>query len=87
MKCLKTEINDDEDNKNDNKRFFYRNIQTIDLNHYRGQTFDSFLDYAFHQKNNSIYKEKSKAKILNYNYELEQTIPLNLEILLIFMNN
>ena len=87
MKCLKTEINDDEDNKNDNKRFFYRNIQTSDLNHYRGQTFDSFLDYTFRQKKNSIYKEKSKAKILNYNYELEQTISLNLEILLTFMNN
>ena len=87
MKCLKTEFNDEEDNKNDNKRFFYRNIQTSDLNHYRGQSFDSFLDYTFRQKKNSIYKEKSKAKILNYNYELEQTISLNLEILLTFISN
>jgi len=87
MKCLKTEYNDDEDNKNNNNRFFYRNVQTTDLNHYRGQSYDNFLDYTFRQKKYSIYKEKSKAKILNYNYELEQTISLNLEILLTFMNN
>jgi len=87
MKCLKTEYNDDEDNKNDNKRFFYRNVQTTDLTHYRGQSYDTFLDYTFRQKKNSIYKEKSKAKILNYNYELEQTISINLEILLTFINN
>lgn len=84
MKCLKTEYNDDEDNK---KRYFSRNIQTTDINHYRGQSFESYLDYTFRQKKNSIYKEKNKTKILNYNYELEQTISLNLEILLTFIKS
>ena len=88
MKSLKTEINvEDEENDANNKRYFYRNIQTTDINHYKSQSFDIFLDYTFRQKKNYIHKAKNKTKLLNYCYELEQTVSLNLEILQTFIDN
>lgn len=88
MKNLKTEYNDEENDKN-NKKYFYKPIQTTNLGHYKSQSLplDFFLDYAFRQKRNIISKEKNKVKLINYSYELEQTVSLNLEILLSFMNN
>jgi hypothetical protein len=88
MKSLKTEINvEDQENDANNKRYFSRNIQTTDINHYKSQSFDIFLDYAFRQKKNFIYKSRNKTKLLNYSYELEQTISLNFEILQTYIDN
>jgi len=88
MKSLITEINvDDEENDRNNKRYFYRNIETTDVNHLKCQSFDFFLDYTFRQKKNFISKVKNKTKMLNYCYELEQTISINLEIMQTFINN
>ena len=88
MKSLKTEYNAEE-NDNNGKKFFYRGTQTTDLNHYKSQstTLDIFLDYTFRQKRNIKYKEKNKQKLTNYGYELEQTVSLNLDILLSFISN
>ena len=84
MQSLKTEYID---NDNDNKKYFYKGIQTT--NHYKSQStsLDIFLDYAFRQKKTTISKEKNKIKLLNYSYELEQTVTLNLELLLSFFKN
>ena len=85
MKSLQTEYNIEE---NDNKKkYFYAGIQTTNM-HYKSQSssIDIFLDYAFRQKRNNFVKEKSKAKMLNYSFELEQTVVLNLELLLSFVN-
>jgi hypothetical protein len=88
MKSLKTEINvEDEENDENNKRYSYRNIQTTDINHCKSQSFDIFLDYAFRKKKIFIHKVKNKTKMMNYCYELEQTISINLEILQNFFNN
>ena len=86
MKNLKTEYNDEEND--DKKKYFYAGIQTTNV-HYKSQSssFDIFLDYAFRQKRNNFSKEKSKAKMQNYSYELEQTVVLNLELLQSFVNN
>lgn len=84
MESLKTEFNvKEEDN---NKKFFYRGIQTIEVEHYKSHS-EIFLDYTFKQKRNLISKVKNKQKLLNYGYELEQTISLNLELLLSFIKN
>ena len=89
MKNINTEYSSDEE-KND-KKFLYKGIQTTDLNHYKSQstTLDIFLDYAFRQKKNIINKDKqiNKQKLTNYCYELEQTVSLNLDILLSFISN
>lgn len=89
MKSLKTEINaeDEENDEAHNKKYFYRNIQTTDANHFKSQSFDIFLDYTFRQKKHFISKAKNKTKLLNYCYELEQTISLNLEILQTFIDH
>ena len=88
MKSLKTEINvEDEENDENNKRYSYRNIQITDINHCKSQSFDIFLDYAFRKKKIFIHKVKNKTKMMNYCYELEQTISINLEILQNFFNN
>ena len=83
MQSLKTEYID---NDNDNKKYFYKGIQTT--NHYKSQStsLDFFLDYTFRQKKTTISKEKNKMKLINYSYELEQTVTLNLELLLSFFN-
>ena len=88
MKNLKTECNADEEDNN-NKRFFYRGVQTTDLYHQKSQSsnIDLFLDYTFKQKRSLIEKGKNKVKLSNYAYELEQTISLNLDILLSFISN
>ena len=88
MKSLKTEYNAEE-NDNNEKKYFYRGLQTTDINHYKSQsaTLDIFLDYAFRQKRNIKYKEKNKQQLTNYSYELEQTVTLNLDILLSFISN
>ena len=88
MKNLKTEYNDEENDKN-NKKYFYKGVQTINTGHYKSQSMplEFFLDYTFRQKRNIISKEKSKAKLINYSYELEQTVSLNLELLLSFIND
>ena len=93
MKNLITEynINEEDENKiNTNKKFLYRNIQTTQGNHYKAKSevFDLYyLDYAFRQKKNLMYKAKNKVNLTNYCYELENTISLNLEIMLSFFNN
>ena len=88
MKSLKTEYNAEE-NDNNEKEYFYRGLQTTNINHYKSQseTLDIFLDYAFRQKRNIKYKEKNKQQLTNYSYELEQTVTLNLDILLSFISN
>ena len=87
MLSLKTEYNDEEKDNKNNKKYFYKGIQTT--NHYKSQstTLDIFLDYAFRQKKTNISKEKNKIKLHNYSYELEQTVSLNLELLLSFFKN
>ena len=92
MRKLITEYNNEEyEENNRNKRnFFYKNIQTTEAHHYKGnsQAFDFFfLDYAFRQKKNLIIKSKNKVNINNYCFELENTISLNLEILLSYLQN
>lgn len=64
MKSLKTEINvEDEENDANNKRYFYRSIQTTDMNHYKSQSFDIFLDYTFRQKKILFIKQKTNQTI------------------------
>ena len=94
MKNLKTEYNgeeeDDEYNQYKKRNLLLRNIQTTGANHYKikSAVFNNFyLDYAFKEKKNLIYKAKNKVNLNNYCYELENTISLNLEILLSFMDN
>ena len=94
MKNLKTEYNgeeeDDDYNQNKNRNLLLRNIQTTGANHYKikSAVFNNyFLDYAFKEKKNLISKAKNKVNLNNYRYELENTISINLEILLSFMDN
>ena len=82
MESLKTEFNVNEGDNN--KKYFYRGIQTTEVNHYKSHS-EIFLDYAFKQKKNMISKVKNKQKLINYGYELEQTISLNLDLLLSFI--
>jgi hypothetical protein len=85
MKNLKTEYNfEEDDNYNNKNKFIYLGVQTTEVNHYKSQstTFDIFLDYTFKQKRYIISKNKNKARLSNYIYELEQTISLNLDLLL-----
>ena len=91
---LKTEFNvedEDEDyNQYKKRNLFLRNIQTTGANHYKlkSATFNHFfLDYAFREKKSLISKAKNKVNLTNYCYELENTISLNLEILLSYMDN
>ena len=90
MKNIITDYNVVEEDVNNNKnKFLYRGIQTTDACHYKSQssTLDIFLDYTFKQKKYIISKGKNKAKMVNYSYELEQTISLNLELLLSFFSD
>ena len=93
MRKLITEYNrEEEDDNDDNNRrnYFYNNRQKTEAHHYRekSQAFNFFfLDYAFRQKRNSILKVKNKVNLNNYCYELENTISLNIEILLTFLDN
>ena len=93
MNKLITEYNiEEEDDENNHKKGYllYRNIQTTDANHYKIKSaiFNNFfLDYAFRQKRSLISKAKNKVNLNNYCYELENTISLNLEILLSFLSN
>ena len=93
MKNLITEYNA-EDEKEDNyhkekELLFGINILKTEAFHHRtSSAFDYyFLDYAFKQKKNLISKAKNKVNLNNYCYELENTITLNLEILLTFLDN
>ena len=93
MKNLITEYNA-EDEKEDNyhkerELLFGNNILKTEAFHHRtSSAFDYyFLDYAFKQKKNLISKAKNKVNLNNYCYELENTITLNLEILLTFLDN
>ena len=87
MKALKTEYNDEENDNKNNRKYFYKGLQTT--NHYKSQStsLDIFLDYAFRQKKTLISKEKNKVKLLNYSFELEQTVSLNLQLLLSYFNS
>ena len=95
MENLKTEYNVKEENEDDynqhkKRNLLLRNIQTTSANHYKVKSaaFDFFfLDYAFREKKNLISKAKNKVNLTNYCYELENTISINLEILLSFMDN
>lgn len=93
MNKLITEYNIDEDDDENNlkkKNLLFRNIQTTEANHYKIKSaiFNNiFLDYAFRQKKSLISKAKNKVNLNNYCYELENTISLNLEILLSFLSN
>ena len=93
MKNLITEYNveeEDDSNSNHKRNFFYKNILTTEANHNRikSQAFNFFfLDYAFRQKKSLMYKAKNKVNLDNYCYELENTISLNLEILLSYLEN
>ena len=95
MKNLKTEYNVQKENEDDynqhiKRNLLLRNIQTTSANHYKVKSaaFDFFfLDYAFREKKNLISKAKNKVNLTNYCYELENTISINLEILLSFMDN
>ena len=93
MNKLITEYNiEEENNENNHKKrnLLFRNIQTTEANHYKLKSaiFNNiFLDYAFRQKKSLISKAKNKVNLNNYCYELENTISLNLEILLSFLNN
>ena len=93
MKKLITEYNideEDDDNKYRKRNFFYKNIQPTEANHLRMKTQTLnyfFLDYAFREKKNLMSKAKNKVNLNNYCYELENTISLNLEILLSYLDN
>ena len=93
MKKLITEYNIEEESDNNShkkRNLFYKNIQPTEANHYRikTQTLNSyFLDYAFREKKNLMSKAKNKVNLNNYCYELENTISLNLEILLSYLDN
>lgn len=92
MKKLITEYNIEEsiDNSYQKKNLLYKNIQTTEAYHYKGKShvFNHFyLDYAFRQKNNLISKAKNKVNLNNFCYELENTVSLNLEILLSFLDD
>jgi hypothetical protein len=89
MKNIKTEYNVVEEEDHNKNKFFYRGIQTTEACHYKSEStsIDMFLDYTFKQKRYTISKGKNKARMINYSYELEQTISLNLELLLSFFSN
>ena len=93
MKKLITEYNideEDDDNKYKKRNFFYKNIQSTEANHLRMKTQTLnyfFLDYAFREKKNLMTKAKNKVNLNNYCYELENTVSLNLEILLSYLDN
>ena len=95
MKNMQTEYNNnnyDEEEKEKGKknknRYFYKASETVNVENYKiNSTFDTFLDYTFKQKRNKISREKNKSSLMNYNYELEQTISLNLDLIHSFFRN